>query len=157
MKKILLSAIVVLGFTLYAVYVDMNKMPVLPSSSKSRIKPKVKVIPTVTSQISNKSVTPGITGAGTYKDGVYKGTVANAVYGNLQVEVTITGNKIYGVKFLQFPNDQYTSSQINIYADPLLAQEAIQAQSANVDVVSSATLTSKAFVESLQSALTQAE
>ena len=40
---------------------------------------------------------------------------------------------------------------------PLLRQAALQAQSANVDMVSGATYTSEAFVESLQAALLQGE
>ena len=39
---------------------------------------------------------------------------------------------------------------------PWLTQEAIQAQSANVDIISGATLTSEAFAMSLQSALQSA-
>jgi uncharacterized protein with FMN-binding domain len=39
----------------------------------------------------------------------------------------------------------------------MLKTEAIQAQSANVDIVSSATLTSQAFITSLGQALSQAK
>ncbi|HTP11237.1 MAG TPA: FMN-binding protein [Anaerolineae bacterium] len=39
---------------------------------------------------------------------------------------------------------------------PYLQSEAIQAQSANVDLISGATLTSEAFAESLQAALDNA-
>lgn len=45
---------------------------------------------------------------------------------------------------------------INNQAMPMLRSEAIQAQSANVDTVSGATMTSEAFIQSLQSALDQA-
>ena len=47
--------------------------------------------------------------------------------------------------------------RINQQAMPVLKQEAIQAQSAQVDGVSGATDTSDAFVQSLTSALTQAQ
>jgi uncharacterized protein with FMN-binding domain len=40
---------------------------------------------------------------------------------------------------------------------PYLTTEAIQAQSARVDIISGATLTSEAFAESLQAALTDAK
>ncbi|HEY4384430.1 MAG TPA: FMN-binding protein [Ktedonobacteraceae bacterium] len=46
---------------------------------------------------------------------------------------------------------------INNYADPQLTSEAIQAQSANVDIVSGATDSSEAFIQSLNSALAQAK
>ena len=40
---------------------------------------------------------------------------------------------------------------------PYLQSEAIQAQSAQVDIISGATLTSEAYVRSLQSALVKAK
>ena len=61
------------------------------------------------------------------------------------------------MKFLQAPNDRERSIAINSQADPMLAQEAIQAQSAQVDVVSGATDSSQAFVQSMQSALDKAK
>lgn len=92
-----------------------------------------------------------------YKDGSYTGNAADAFYGNIQVQVTISGGKITDVVFLQYPNDRGTSVEINNQAMPMLKQEAIQAQSANVDGVSGATDTSQAFIQSLSSALNQAK
>jgi uncharacterized protein with FMN-binding domain len=57
------------------------------------------------------------------------------------------------VQFLQYPSDRRTSQRINSIAMPYLRQEAIQAQSAQVDIISGATLTSEGFQASLQSAL----
>ena len=85
------------------------------------------------------------------------GSVADAFYGNIQVQATISGGKITNIQFLQAPNDRSTSIEINQQADPLLAQEAIQSQSATVDIVSGATDSSQAFMHSLQDALTQAK
>lgn len=92
-----------------------------------------------------------------YKDGQYTGSVADAYYGNVQVQVTIAGGKLTKVNFLQYPSDRSTSRAINSQAVPYLQQEAIQAQSAQVDTVSGATYTSEAFVQSLGSALSQAK
>ena len=94
---------------------------------------------------------------GPYKNGSYTGAVADAFYGNVQVRVTISGGKITNVQFLQHPSDRQTSQIINRQAMPLLTQEAIQAQSAQVDGVSGASATSQAFVQSLGSALQQAQ
>lgn len=91
-----------------------------------------------------------------YKDGVYTGDVTDAFYGNVQVRATISGGKITDVVFLQYPNDRGTSIRINSQAMPLLTQEVIQAQSTRVDGVSGATATSRAFIQSLGSALQQA-
>ena len=101
-------------------------------------------------------VVPTAVPSGNYKDGTYTGPVVDAFYGNVQVQVVITNGKIASVTFLQFPSDRRTSQRINSYAVPYLQQEAVQAQSANVNGVSGATLTSEGFVQSLQSALNQA-
>jgi uncharacterized protein with FMN-binding domain len=58
---------------------------------------------------------------------------------------------------LQYPNERNRSVEINSYADPILVNEAIQAQSAKVDIVSGATDTSQAFIQSLSHALSQAQ
>ncbi len=92
-----------------------------------------------------------------YRNGTYTGNVADAYYGNVQVKVVIQGGKITDVQFLDYPHDRSTSIMINTQAMPYLKQEAIQAQGANVDVVSGATATSGAFNESLASALAKAK
>ncbi len=61
------------------------------------------------------------------------------------------------MQFLQYPDTHSTSVYINQQAMPYLQQEAIQAQSANVNIVSGATDTSIAFQQSLASALAQAK
>jgi uncharacterized protein with FMN-binding domain len=94
---------------------------------------------------------------GQYIDGFYTGSVADAYYGYVQVKAIISGGKITDVQFLNYPQDRSTSREINSQAMPYLTQEAIQAQSANVDTVSGATETSRAFRESLSSALAQAK
>ena len=91
-----------------------------------------------------------------YKNGTYQGPAVDAYYGLVQVQVTIQNGSIHDVQFLQYPNDRRTSQEINSQVMPWLQQEAIQAQSANVDIISGATLTSEGFQMSLQSALQQA-
>ncbi len=95
-------------------------------------------------------------GMGTYKNGTYTGSVANAFFGNVQVQATVQGGKITNVQFLQYPSDRSYSQYVNSQAMPYLTQEAIQAQSSNVNIVSGATQTSQAFQQSLASALSQA-
>jgi uncharacterized protein with FMN-binding domain len=91
-----------------------------------------------------------------YKNGTFTGPVTNAYYGMVQVQVVIQNGKISDVKFLDYPHDRRTSQEINAQAMPWLTQEAIQAQSANINIISGATLTSEAFANSLQSALNSA-
>ena len=102
------------------------------------------------------SPAPSITGSG-QKDGTYIGPVVDVNWGNVQVQATIQNGKISNVQFVQYPSDRRTSQRINVYADPVLQQEAVQAQSANVDIVTGATLTSEGFMQSLQAALSQAQ
>lgn len=95
-------------------------------------------------------------GSTTYKDGIYTGQAADAFYGTVQVQAVISGGKITDVQFLQYPNAGGHTSEVSSIALPALKQEAIQAQSANVDSVSGASATSQAFQQSLVSALSQA-
>jgi uncharacterized protein with FMN-binding domain len=94
---------------------------------------------------------------GQYVDGTYTGSVADAYYGNVQVQVKVSGGQMTDVAFLQYPNDRSNSRYINSQAMPILKTEAIQSQNAQVDTVSGASDTSQAFRESLASALSQAK
>ena len=103
-------------------------------------------------------MTPGATTApgALYKDGSYTGSVDDAQWGVVQVKAIIKNGKITDVQFLQYPSDRNRSVYINSIADPQLSSEAIQAQSANVNVVTGATDSSLAFIQSLTDALSQA-
>ncbi len=91
-----------------------------------------------------------------YKDGTFTGQAVDMRFGPVQVQVTISGGKIADVTALQLPFDRSRSAQISSYAEPTLRSEVLQAQSANIDMLSGATYTSYAYAESVQSALDQA-
>jgi uncharacterized protein with FMN-binding domain len=91
-----------------------------------------------------------------YADGTYTGPSVSAYYGNIQMGVTIKGGKVTNFQLLDYPHHTGTSYRINQQALPMLASEVLQAQSANVDIVSGATLTSEAFIRSLDAAFQQA-
>ncbi len=146
MKRILLSFSVILLFIFYSLQ-QRNE-----SDQAAVISPKQNV---ETSGISPPSTAPQTSGQ--YKDGQYTGDAVDVFYGNVQVKAIIQNGKITDVQFLQSPNDRQTSIMINSQAMPLLTQEAIQAQSANVDIISGATDSSKGFIQSLGSALNQAK
>jgi uncharacterized protein with FMN-binding domain len=74
-------------------------------------------------------------------------------YGTVQVQVTLQGKTITGVTMLQMPDSHQRSAEISQQAEPLLLQEVLQAQSAQIDIVSGATYTSQSYAQSLQSAL----
>jgi uncharacterized protein with FMN-binding domain len=69
------------------------------------------------------------------------------------VEVTIQGRRLTDAQAIQLPSDRRFSRQISDYVGPILRQEALKAQSANIDIVSGATFTSEAYAQSLQAAL----
>jgi uncharacterized protein with FMN-binding domain len=95
------------------------------------------------------------TTTGAYKDGTATGAVITTRYGDVQVEVTISGGAIADVTALQLPDSDRRSQSIASAAEPILREEALAAQSASIDLLSGATYTSEAYAESLQSALDQ--
>jgi uncharacterized protein with FMN-binding domain len=103
------------------------------------------------------SPTPTPQWVGLYKDGSYTGSPADAYYGSIQVQAVVAGGRLIDVKFLQYPNHTRTSQRINQQVMPWLTQEAVQAQSAHINVISGASATSYAFAQSLTSALAKAK
>jgi uncharacterized protein with FMN-binding domain len=83
------------------------------------------------------------------------GPVVSNGWGPIQVTVTVKGTQLTAVGVPVIPQDG-RSQFINSRAVPILTQEALQAQSAQVDSVSGATDTSYAFMQSLAAALQQA-
>ena len=92
----------------------------------------------------------------TYRDGSYKGLETSAYYGPMQVQARIQGGRLVSVDVLKYPNDRNTSRRINAAALPLLQSSVIRAQSTKVNIVTGATLTSRAYLRSLDDALKQA-
>ncbi len=151
MKKFILSATVVILFIVYSLSAHQENAILSPAPTPTEI------IPTNVPTGNAPLPTARPTTASGFKDGQYTGSVADAYYGNIQVAIVIANGRISDVKFLQYPNDRGHSILINTYAMPFLRQEAINAQSATVDIISGATDTSQAFIESLSNALSQAK
>lgn len=110
---------------------------------------------------SNTTGTPttgsagGTTSTGA-SDGTYTGQSVGTRFGNVQVSVTISGGTITDVTAVHLTDSDGRSVQISNQAAPILRQEVLASQSANVGNVSGATYTSQAYLSSLQSALDQA-
>ena len=85
------------------------------------------------------------------------GTVANTQYGPMQIQLTLTGQKITNVTVLQRTNDGSESDEIDSNAIPKLTSETLAAQSAQINAVSGASYTSMGYIQSLQSALDKAK
>ena len=103
--------------------------------------------PATSSETSKPSSSPAS------KITAYTGSVAQTRWGPVQVKITVQGGKITNVTVLQQPNGNQRDAEINSQALPALIDETISAQSANIDMVSGATVTSDGYVRSLQAAL----
>jgi len=78
-------------------------------------------------------------------------------FGTIQLRVTISNGKITDIQAINYPHNDPRSYEISLYALPILRQEALTAQSAQIDAVSGATWTSEAYAQSLQAALDAAK
>lgn len=147
-KKTLVSLFVVATFIIYSINQRTDGSGIVPVADTKKTASQ-------TTSTATPAHTPAL--AVQYKNGTYTGHAADALYGYIQVQATVTNGKLANVEFLQYPNDQRNSVEINTYAMPRLKQQAIQVQSAQVDGVSGATDTSQAFMQSLGDALQQAK
>ena len=86
----------------------------------------------------------------------YAGDAVMTRYGNVQVQITVKDGKITAADVLQVPDNDRRDQMINSAAVPVYNQEAVSAQSAQIDVVSGATYTWDGYTQSLQSAIDQA-
>ncbi len=178
MRRLFLSAFVVVSFVAYALHKPSNSAqgsvqdnsgsagapsdPLALSSTATAASASAgsSSQPATNAPAPTDTPTPTDTPAvasGAYKDGTYTGPEVDAFYGLVQVKVVVQNGKVSDVQVPQYPTDRRTSQRINEQAVPWLQQEAMQAQNANVDLITGATLTSQAFAQSLQTALDQAK
>jgi uncharacterized protein with FMN-binding domain len=147
-KSYLAIAAVVIG-VLALFLAKSSKHDALPSTVTTDQANTVTTTPAQTNRSTSGSVT--------YKDGSYTGSSSANRYGYVQVKAVISGGKLSDITYLQLPDSHQRSVQISSYASPKLKQEAISAQSADVNIISGATSTSDSFAQSLKSALDAAK
>ena len=129
------------------------------STSSSTSTPSPTATPSGAPPSGGASPTPTATATATprpasgLKSGSFTGQTYTNPYGNVQVQVVISGGKITSVKTIQYPNGHQQSVFINSQALPLLEQEVLQAQSARINIIGGATFTSQGYAQSVQSAL----
>ena len=102
---------------------------------------------------SSGSSGTGTTGASAKAVGTYPGSVVQTRFGSVQVQITVQAGRITDVTALQLTDAERKSVQISNQAAPLLRDEVLQSQSADVQTISGATVTSDAYLSSLQAAL----
>lgn len=95
--------------------------------------------------------TPSASSAATTK--TVTGSAVATRYGTVQVKVTFSGSTITAVDTIQAPNGNGRDIEIDQQALPMLEQEVLASQSANIDTVSGATYTSEGYIQSVQSAI----
>jgi uncharacterized protein with FMN-binding domain len=103
---------------------------------------------------NSRSSSSKSSGSGTTR--TYTGSAAQTRWGPVQVQITVRGGKITKVTVLQQPNGNPRDTEINGQALPILTADTLSAQSANIDMVSGATVTSAGYLQSLQAALDEA-
>ena len=123
----------------------------LPAASASGASPA----PSPSSQGTKANGTAA--GAASQQSGASRTAVGPSVYydyGTLKVRVTVSGRRITKVGIASLDDGSNPRSQyIDQQSIPMLEQEVLQAQSANIQGVSGASYTSAGFAQSLQGAL----
>ena len=109
--------------------------------------------PSATAEPSSSSTSSSGSSA---TSGTYTGDAVQTRWGTVQVQITVENGKITSADAIQYPNENRHDQQINAYAIPLLNAEVVDAQSANIDTISGATVTSDGYLQSLQSAIDNA-
>lgn len=87
--------------------------------------------------------------------GTFTGASTSTPFGDVQVQIRVDNGTIADVIAVQLTDREQKSVSISNRAAPVLRQEVLAAQSANVQGVSGATYTSDAYLTSLQSAIDQ--
>ncbi|QFR01779.1 FMN-binding protein [Streptomyces phaeolivaceus] len=112
-----------------------------------RYAPSTETTTTVTAQPA-----PSASASAAAGSNVVSGTTVDTEKGPVQVQATFQGEKITAVKMLQQPDHPQTEAAV-----PVLIEETLAAQSADIDTVSGATITSDGYRESLQAAIDENE
>lgn len=102
---------------------------------------------------STASGATGASAAAAAAGKTYAGSVVQTRFGPVQVQITVKAGAITDVSALQLTNDSGRSVQISNRAAPLLRSEVLAAKSAKVKSISGATVTSGAYLTSLQAAI----
>jgi len=105
---------------------------------------------------SSSSGTSGDSGSSSSAAKTYTGDAVSTRFGDVQVKITVVDGKVTDAEVTQVPWNDHKDQEINSYAVPILNSEAVEAQSADIDMVSGATFTSQGYIGSLQSAIDQA-
>ena len=118
---------VVVAFGVYVLLSSQKSMQVatLPPTTtvpEGGNTPTSTTSPATATGTSTSTPAPAVA-AGQYKDGTYKGSVADAFYGNLQVQAVISGGELVDCVPLQYPNESGHTLEVSQTDLPILKQE----------------------------------
>lgn len=108
---------------------------------------------TSTSTSSSSGARPTVT----LTDGTYTGTSVQTQFGDVEVQIVVSGGRITDATTPVLTGNEGRSEQINNQAAPILRSELLASQSASIQSVSGATYTSNAYITSLQAAFDKAK
>ena len=120
------------------------------------VAPATTPAPASPSSPSSSASPPSSAGAGGSSGSgskTYTGSVAGTRWGDVQVTITVSGGRVTDVQVPIYPDGNGRDQEINAFALPTLVQETLRAQSADIQTVSGATVTTGGYLQSLQSAL----
>ena len=104
---------------------------------------------------SSDSGSSGTSGSSSVS-GTFTGDSVQTRYGAVQVEIVVVDGAVTSADAIRHPDRDHESAQINSWAVPALNDQVVSAQSANISMISGATVTSMGYLTSLQSAFDQA-
>jgi uncharacterized protein with FMN-binding domain len=81
---------------------------------------------------------------------------ATTPFSIISIRVTLTGGELTKVETVDLSGDNARTEAINNRAEPILREEALKVGSAEIDVVTGATYTSRSYKQSLQAAIDRA-
>jgi uncharacterized protein with FMN-binding domain len=93
----------------------------------------------------------------TLTDGTYTGTSVQTQFGDVEVQIVVSGGRITDATTPVLTGNEGRSEQINNQAAPILRSELLASQSISIQSVSGATYTSNAYITSLQAAFDRAK
>ena len=132
---------------------DPSVQPSVTPSDAPSASPGSSAGPTPT---PNKTPKPSKAPTGTLKDGTYDGDAIKFKYGTAQVEIVVSGGVITEVKALQLPTGGGYTKRVTTFFQTQIPSRIVADQGWKISSVGGATYTSRAYSQSLQSAISKA-
>ena len=151
MRKIVIAVVSTISGLVMLFSYHTSTQDVAATTTEETDSGSTRTDPDTTATVPSATATPTATAPSV--SGTYTGDAVETRWGAVQVEITVENGRITSADAVQFPTANRKDQQINAYAVPILNAEVVDVQSASIDAVSGATVTSGGYRDSLQSAL----